>query len=240
MEGWVKLHRRLLKHWVWKNEKYLKAWIYCLFRANHTMNKILIGSHLEIMERGQFITSIGNFSKDTGLTDQGVRTFWKLLEADEMISRKSTSNSTKITICNYDAYQIVQQTNNKPVTNEQQTSNKPVTTDKNVKKDKELKENKEIPEFIEFKDYALNKKRDVNIEALRLKYDSWVENGWKDGNDKQIKNWKSKLLNTIPHLPEKTQSVGTNLNAGQNRLYVPPDISETAITREQYLANKDK
>src|SRR5690606_26857561 len=36
--------------------------------------------------------------------------------------------------------------------------------------------------------------------AVRSKYESWHNAGWKDGHGKEIKNWKSKLKNTIPHL----------------------------------------
>ena len=38
------------------------------------------------------------------------------------------------------------------------------------------------------------------IDELRLKYASWVANDWRDGNDNPIKNWKTKLLNTIKFL----------------------------------------
>jgi hypothetical protein len=36
--------------------------------------------------------------------------------------------------------------------------------------------------------------------AIKAKYDSWVANSWKDGNDKPIKTWKNKIANTFPHL----------------------------------------
>jgi len=65
------------------------------------------------------------------------------------------------------------------------------------------KEKERIPSFKEFKEYALSKKPDINMEALKLKYDAWIESGWRDGFGNPIKNWKTKLLNTIPHLPEK-------------------------------------
>ena len=67
-------------------------------------------------------------------------------------------------------------------------------------KEKEI--NKEIPSFDEFKKYALDNKPRVDLTQLELKYKAWVANGWKDGNDKQIKNWKSKLLNTLIHISE--------------------------------------
>ena len=62
-----------------------------------------------------------------------------------------------------------------------------------------------------FKSYALsNLPKGFNISLVKLesKHKSWKENGWRDGNDKEIKNWKSKLNNTIPYLGEdkKTSS----------------------------------
>lgn len=57
-----------------------------------------------------------------------------------------------------------------------------------------------IPTREEFVQYCLSKKNDVDPVHAGLKYDAWVENGWKDGNGNPVKNWKSKLINTIPHL----------------------------------------
>lgn len=68
------------------------------------------------------------------------------------------------------------------------------------------KENKEIPLFEDFKKYALSKEPQVDLKALNLKYDAWIENGWKDGHDNVIKNWKVKLINTIVHLPKKPKT----------------------------------
>lgn len=71
------------------------------------------------------------------------------------------------------------------------------------REDKKRKENK-IPALSEFLEYGFEKEKTLDPKALELKYDAWVTNGWKDGNQKKIINWKSKLLNTIPHLPKKT------------------------------------
>lgn len=58
----------------------------------------------------------------------------------------------------------------------------------------------EIPTWIEFLTYGLEKEPSVDHAALKNKYDAWVENGWKDGNNDKIKNWKSKLLHTMPYI----------------------------------------
>lgn len=70
-----------------------------------------------------------------------------------------------------------------------------------VKENKEKEEeekNKEIPTWEEFRDYAISKKPDLNVESMRFKYDAWVLDGWKDGNGKKIINWKSKVNHNIP------------------------------------------
>ena len=71
-----------------------------------------------------------------------------------------------------------------------------------IREDKIKEDKNKIPTFIEFRDYALQNKPLANIKDLKLKYDSWVANGWKDGHDKKIVNWKSKILNTLPFIKE--------------------------------------
>ena len=70
-----------------------------------------------------------------------------------------------------------------------------------LNKEDKIKEDK-IPAIEEFLAFALSKKDTLDKKAIECKYESWKLNNWKDGNDNQIKNWKSKLLNTIPFLAE--------------------------------------
>ncbi|WP_288373989.1 DUF6291 domain-containing protein [uncultured Chryseobacterium sp.] len=58
--------------------------------------------------------------------------------------------------------------------------------------------------------------------AVRAKYNSWIESGWKDGHKKPIISWKSKLRNVIPHLKpiygksnNQTGATGNNTPAQQ-------------------------
>lgn len=64
-----------------------------------------------------------------------------------------------------------------------------------------------IPTFDEFLEYAIQQKPKVDIDLLKLKYDSWIFNNWNDGNDNKIKNWKSKLNNTLPYISEKKEKI---------------------------------
>ena len=85
-------------------------------------------------------------------------------------------------------------------TNVLQSNNEPNTI-KEIK-GKEIK-GKDIPDFNSFLSYAINQKPNVDTEAVKFKYESWIENNWKDGYGVEIINWKNKLLNTLPHIKEK-------------------------------------
>lgn len=73
-------------------------------------------------------------------------------------------------------------------------------------RDSDIDINKTIPSVEVFIAYGLEKMPDVSIDVLRLKYDSWIENGWctnRDGKKSVIKNWKSTLINTLPYLQKQ-------------------------------------
>jgi hypothetical protein len=98
--------------------------------------------------------------------------------------------------------QINNQTN-KQLTNNQQTTNNQLTTNKN---DKNKKNENNRPEIEDFVAYALEQSPNVDEDEVRLKYKSWLVNGWctnKDNKLRPIKNWKSTLLNTLPYMKEK-------------------------------------
>jgi hypothetical protein len=64
------------------------------------------------------------------------------------------------------------------------------------------KQETNIPAFEDFLIYAKEKEPSICKQGLKLKYDSWIENGWKDGNNSKISNWKVKILNTLAYLPK--------------------------------------
>jgi hypothetical protein len=59
-----------------------------------------------------------------------------------------------------------------------------------------------IPDLNEFVAHAQSKKPNIDLFSVKAKYQTWVDDGWKDGNGKAIKNWKNKLTNTLPFLKE--------------------------------------
>jgi hypothetical protein len=150
MSGWIKLYRSIRDHWVFQDENYFRAWCIILMKVNHEPNKVLIHGKLYECERGQSLLSLQSWVEEFGITRwtvQKVRTFFKLLQEDEMIKLEGMRKTTRLTVCNYDTYQDSQQTANKQPTSSQQAANKQPTSSqqqyKNYKNDKEPKEPKE-------------------------------------------------------------------------------------------------
>lgn len=151
MEGWISLHRKIKEHWIWGNSFYLKAWIQLILDVNFEDNKVLIEGELIDCQRGQSVKSLKTWSKDFGKnwTIQKVRTFFKLLENDHMIILEGLRKTTRITICKYDSYQLMQHTDNKEITHKQHTNNKEITT-KQHQLNKDNNDNNENNTYVDF------------------------------------------------------------------------------------------
>jgi len=122
--SWLKLYRKFLD-WEWYDDiNACRLFIHLLLKANYKDKKW----KGELIKRGSFITSLGNLSEETGLTVQQTRSTLNKLISTHEITKHSTSHYTRITVNNYNEYQVSNTPNNKPITNQQQTNNKPITT----------------------------------------------------------------------------------------------------------------
>ena len=81
-----------------------------------------------------------------------------------------------------------------------------------VQVQKNLK-NSKIPSLDEFIEYAKSlegyeAELDLNISE---KYESWINNGWKNTSNRPISNWKSTLKSTLPYLRNKSEENSLSL-----------------------------
>lgn len=159
MEGWITIHRKIKEHWIWDDATYLKAWIAILLTVNHENNKVLIEGELIECKRGQSLLSLNGWAKCFGKrwTIQRVRTFLKLLKDDTMIEVEGLRKTTRVTVCNYDTYQINQQTNNRQITRSQQGDNKEITTNNNEEQGIKNEKKKKYAEFVSMLEIDYNK-----------------------------------------------------------------------------------
>ena len=126
MNGWVSLHRKVFENPIIKPStpySRFEAWCWLIIRANHTDSKFVLGNEIIKAGAGEVITSQKKLALQFGWGNTKVRNFLKLLENDTMIEVKTTSKTTRITICNYLTYQD-SQTKKKSKTNRKQTANK--------------------------------------------------------------------------------------------------------------------
>lgn len=85
-----------------------------------------------------------------------------------------------------------------------------------VKESKVNKSKVNIPSETEFLDFAIEETSKAGLDfsnlkyTIRAKYNAWVDEGWKDGNGNEIKNWKSKFKNTLPYLKPIQNNQPTN------------------------------
>lgn len=141
--GFIKIYRSMLQ-WEWHDEPLTVAtWHYCLLRANWEKTRW----HGEVIDQGQFITSLKHMAKDIGITVSQLRTSIKHLKSTHNIASQSTSKGTLITVVNYGLYQSAGDKMTSQMThhlaNESQANRRPIATDKEYKEYKEIKEERE-------------------------------------------------------------------------------------------------
>ena len=187
MSGWIKIHRKFLD-WEWFNKsEAVHLFIYLLLKANH---KDASWQGMKV-KRGEFISSLGKISSDTGISLQTLRTLLKKLESTNEIEVKSTNKFTTVTICKYDSYQDETEDTNKQLTNNQQTTNKQLTTNKNDKNEKNERSNFKVPTLEEVLAYFEEHKY-KKTEAEKA-YHFYNNRNWSDSNNRPVKNWKLKM-----------------------------------------------
>jgi len=186
MEGYIKLHRKILENAIFRKPKVSHLFNYCLLRANWSDKTICWNGQPLVVERGSFITGRKQIALETGLSEQNVRSALRTLQHFSMVQKstsKSTIKFTYLTVCNYNDYQHLDdegnQQTNQQVTSNQPASNQQVTTDKNNNNNntKETNKNKEKDFEIWWENWTAKSRDDPGIK-------NQAEKHWKELNKK--------------------------------------------------------
>jgi len=185
MSGWIKIHRKFLD-WEWFNKsEAVHLFMYLILKANHKDGQ---WQGIDI-KKGQFVTSFGKISTDTGISLQTIRTLLKKFEKSNEINIQTTNKFSVVTICKYECYQKENETTNEQLTSKQQTTNNQLTTNKNDKNEKKFI----IPTFNDVLEYCMQNNYDVEVNKFLNFYES---KGWMVGKNK-MKDWKAAVRNWI-------------------------------------------
>ncbi len=152
MQGWVKLHRKILHSDIFDNEKMLKVFIYCLTKSSHKQAESRIGRRKVLLEPGQFIFGRKKAASELNMKESTVRDYLEILQEDGVITIQSTNKYSVITVDNWATYQSNEEDyDNKSTPKKQQEDS--TLPSKGQQKDtykneQELKEVKNVKEFI--------------------------------------------------------------------------------------------
>lgn len=178
-------------NWEWYLDNNTKIlFIHCLLKANWKPTKW----KGEVLEAGQFVTSLIHLAEETGLSLKQVRLALTKLKRANEVAQKGASRYSIITVKNWDKWQGKGQ-------GKGQTEGKQRATDieyieyNNSSNNNICEKNKNFiaPTIEEIEKYCLERKNNVNAKKF---YDYYSANNWKDGTGKPVLNWKQKLIST--------------------------------------------
>jgi len=105
LNGWLKVHRKMLDHWVSEEPELFAMWMRLLLEANHSDKKTMFNGALVEIQRGQTLFGLEAFEAKSGISRKKLRRYLDMLEKEGMIGRQRTNKYSLISIVNYDSYQ---------------------------------------------------------------------------------------------------------------------------------------
>lgn len=134
MEGWIKMHRKILDNpIVCKDSETFSIWVYLLLNATHQEIPAIFKGQKIMLKKGQLITGILSISKKLKINKDKVQRTLKCFEIDKQIEQKTSNKNRLISILNWDMYQTTDKPIDKQMINKCETTDKQLITNKNVK-----------------------------------------------------------------------------------------------------------
>ena len=142
--GYIKLYRKFQENDLWRARRdfsLAEAWIDILMEVQHSPEPqtIIVGMTAIECKQGQSVKSMRTWSTRWHWSEGKVRRFLKLLQSRSMIVLEPVSQTTRITVCNYELYNDARRTNDARSTRDRRTIDARSTTDKNVENVKNVK-----------------------------------------------------------------------------------------------------
>lgn len=234
MRGWLKVHRKVYNHWLWKDPIKFQWWLIMLFEVNYVDNKMMLGNQLIEVKRGSSTNSLRTWGNLFQCGTKAVTNFFDLLESDEMITRrtlgKGKHSTTLINIANYEQYQTDKETLTDTLTDTliATQGKREGHTIKEGKNFKEVNKGREkgfrVPTKNQIFDYMLEKGlSDLLAEKESNKFLSHYESiGWKVGKNK-MKIWKSSVTGWINRMEDFSNSKNKDNGQKESRIGRTPE-----------------
>jgi hypothetical protein len=136
-QGWIKLHREILHHWIFQDAEYLKAWVVILMEVNHSPGERIIKKRLIKYDRGESLKSLETWGTlFGGWGKKKVHRFFDTLKKEGMIDTESVTVTTRLKVLNYSKYQNTGHDIDTHATLQRKRTGTTDKNDKNVKNEK--------------------------------------------------------------------------------------------------------
>ena len=133
MEGWIRIHRKIINAPWFNKSEYVHLWLYLLLKANHKEQEIFIGNEKVLVKRGQLLTSRHKLSEVVHIQENKIYRILKCFENEHQIEQHKTKKYTVISIVNYDTYQKSEQDNEQQMNSKRTTDEQQMNTNNNDK-----------------------------------------------------------------------------------------------------------
>lgn len=134
MEGWIKIHRKILENpIICKDSDYLAVWIYLLLNATHREIPALFKGKKIILQKGQLITGRKSMANQLKISESKIYRIINDFKSEHQIEQQTSNKNSVITILNWNKYQQIEQQNEQQMNNKRTTDEQQVNTNKNVK-----------------------------------------------------------------------------------------------------------
>lgn len=178
MEGWIKIHRKILENpIVCKDSDYLAVWIYLLLNATHKEFPALFKGKKIILKKGQLITGRKSIAEQLNISESKVKRILVELESDQQIDRQRSNKNSLVSILNWDKYQETDQEDGQQMDSKWTASDQQVTTNKNVKNVKNERNNNIYAKankrkYGEYQNVLL---KDEELQLLKQEHSNWED-----------------------------------------------------------------
>lgn len=208
MEGWFKLHRKIMENPIFSDADLLRLWIFCLSKATYKYTKVMIDKQEVELYPGQFVTGRFALYADYNLgvsprkkvKDTTLWSWLKRLETYGNIDIKTTNKYSVVTVLKWHEYQETLTTEPQQIDNKltadccQTDTNKKLRSEEGKEKDMQPPADKppartkfNPPTVQDVQAYCLERGNNVDPERW---VDHYTSNGWKVGKN-PMKDWKS-------------------------------------------------
>jgi len=178
MEGWIKLHRKLMDNPQYFSEPFCRnmAWVDLLMLANHTKKSFYKRGILVEINKGEIGYDVGTLGKRWRWSNGKVRRWFLTLETEGQIVWQKSNLTSIVSIVNYSNYQGGDTANDNAndIANGQQTvyqtdTNKNEKNEKNEKKEETISQKRRIEKIFN----VYNKSRlpkATKLTPIRIKH----------------------------------------------------------------------